>query len=144
MEKVKILIAEDDKIVRRLYEQAFIEEVFERQIVTNGEDALNTYLAWNPDIMVLDIMMPLMTGYTVLKTIRKDHSDQITTIIMASSISDKENIVSCLKLGIQGYIAKPFKSGEVVKKVLDYYHQKNPQKAEVALITFDEKKSAGK
>ena len=133
MEKIKILIAEDDKMVRRLYDEAFIEDVFEKQIVSNGEDAFNTYLTWKPEIMILDIMMPLMTGYTVLQKIRKENSDLNTTIIMASSISDKENVVSCLKLGIQGYITKPFKADEIAKRALDYYHQKNAQRAKDAI-----------
>jgi len=69
-EKLKILIAEDDKIAQAFYEECLPEAEFEKRIRANGEDAMDAYLEWKPNIVILDIMLHEMTGYSVLKKIR--------------------------------------------------------------------------
>ena len=67
MDKLKILIVEDDKILLALYDEFLVNDVFEKQLITNGKEGLEVYKSWKPDIIVLDIMLPLMSGYMVLK-----------------------------------------------------------------------------
>ncbi len=80
--------------------------------------------------------MPLMTGYQLLKKIRDTEplakksdgkcNQKRTVVIMATALNTKEDIVDCLKLGINGYIVKPIKHKEVNDKILEYYRKIYP------------------
>ena len=87
---------------------------------------------WHPDIIVLDIFLPEMTGYQVLKTIRTDIEDKKTTIVMATSLSSSQDVQSCIKLGVEGYIIKPFQCGEIGVKILSYHAKREPERAQKA------------
>jgi CheY-like chemotaxis protein len=131
--KIKILVAEDEGLIRKIYDNGLHKDVFERRIVSNGKDAMKVYKEWNPDIIVLDFNMPIMNGYSVLKEIREKSKDKDTTIIMVTSLSFKDYVMSCIKLGIQGYIVKPIKVGKVGERVLEYYQKANPLEGKAAL-----------
>lgn len=123
-EKLKILIAEDEEVTRQLVQIAFKdEEQFEARVVSDGEQALAVFKEWQPDIVLLDIVMPHMNGFTALKTIRQTLHDTATTVIMVSSVSDKQDIVACVKLGIQGYVLKPFEVKNLAGTVVGYHRQ---------------------
>lgn len=133
MDKIKILVAEDVRLIQKIYESGLLQDVFETRIVSNGKNAMKVYSAWNPDIILLDVRMPEMTGYSVLKEIREKNEDNSTTIIMATVLSYEDDIEACINLGIQGYIVKPIKVGEIGEKILKYYRKVNPEKARAAL-----------
>ncbi|MCX5876453.1 MAG: response regulator [Deltaproteobacteria bacterium] len=123
-EKLKILIAEDEEVTRHLFQIAFRDEQFEARLVGDGEEALVAFKAWHPDIILLDIMMPQMNGFETLQVIRQTLHDTATTVIMVSSVTDKQDIVACAKLGIQGYVLKPFEVKNLAATVVGY-HQKH-------------------
>lgn len=118
---LKILIAEDNKLTQTLYKQGLPASLCEIKIVSNGEEAIAVYKEWHPDIILLDYSMPILNGYLALKTIRDKEDDKTTSIIMVTSMSDKEHIIACAKIGIQGYIIKPFKTTEIAKQILELY-----------------------
>ncbi|MBU1405007.1 MAG: response regulator [Proteobacteria bacterium] len=123
-EKLKILIAEDEEVTRQLFQIAFRDgEQFEIRLAADGEEALAVFKSWQPDILLMDIMMPLMNGFTALKTIRQTLKDTATTVIMVSSVADKQEVLACLKLGIQGYVLKPFQAKALAETVLGYHRQ---------------------
>jgi CheY-like chemotaxis protein/HPt (histidine-containing phosphotransfer) domain-containing protein len=122
--RIKILIAEDDRSIKDIYEIVLSEEIFEKKFVDDGEIVLTAYNSWQPDILILDIMLPGKTGYVILKEIREEMEDRLTTIIMATSLSEQSDVLDCLKLGIQGYIVKPFNKIELSRKILEC-HRKN-------------------
>ncbi|MDH3360125.1 MAG: response regulator [Desulfobulbaceae bacterium] len=122
MSKLKILIAEDEEVTQKLYAISFRNEEHELRYAGNGEDALEIYNSWHPDIIILDIMMPSLNGYQTLETIRTNIKDNATTVIMATAVTDKKDIIACAKLGIQGYILKPFAAKNLAKTVLDYHY----------------------
>jgi len=113
MPKLKILIAEDSKSMQAFYAQSIPNEFYEKTIVADGEVALHAYATAKPDIILLDMNMPLVNGYEVLKTIRVKYKDPLTTIVMVTSASEKNDVVACAQLGIQGYLVKPFKPEEL-------------------------------
>ncbi len=121
MNKIKILIAEDEEVTQQLYAIGFRGEEFEVRIANNGEDALKIYKGWRPDIFILDIMMPQMNGFQTLNVLRNKIKDTTTTVIIASAVSDKQEIIACAKLGIQGYIIKPFTTKTLAVNVLGYH-----------------------
>ncbi|MFH1075389.1 MAG: response regulator [Pseudomonadota bacterium] len=132
IDKLKILVIEDDERVVALYDRGLAGNVFEKCFVRNGSDALAIYKSWAPDIVLLDIMLPGMSGYSILKEIREHNKDWTTTIIMATSINKKEEVVNCAKLGIQGYIVKPFSYKVIGAKILQYYQNTDPVRARTA------------
>lgn len=126
MEKIKILVAEDIKATVRLYDKALNDRFFDKKFACDGQKALRYYQEWQPDIIVLDIQMPLMSGYSVLKKIREEFGDNKSTIIMATSLSSDDDINSCAAYGIQGYIAKPFKLKELEDQIMKGFSKKYP------------------
>ena len=70
MDKLKILIAEDNSFSRKFYDTYISETVFAKQFAVNGFEALEIYGNWKPDIVLLDLMMPVMSGQEVLQNIR--------------------------------------------------------------------------
>jgi len=131
-DKIKILIVEDDHTTRLLYDKGLFNQIFDKKMVVSGKEAILVYNEWHPDIIMLDIYLLEMTGYQVLKAIRTTIKDNETTIVMATSLSDKEDILSCMKLGIEGYIIKPFSCSEIGAKILGYYAKKEPERARKA------------
>ena len=124
MPKLKLLVAEDSKFMQYFYESELSPELYEPKIVSDGEQALAEYKTWRPDIVLLDMYMPIINGYQALKTIREGYQDKSTTIIMATSANEKDDIIACAKLGIQGYMVKPFEPEVMNKAILQYHQQK--------------------
>jgi CheY-like chemotaxis protein len=121
--KLKVVIAEDVDNYRVIYDSVLNDDSFEKRFANNGIEAVRTYVEWPPDLVIMDIMMPLMSGYVALKEIREmeRESGKNTTIIMASSMSDSSDIEDCAKVGIQGYILKPFEHEGFAEKIIKYH-----------------------
>lgn len=141
MDKLKILIVEDDKSLLDLYDLALPNSLFDKNMVEDGVRAVEVYSSWRPDIILLDILMPNMSGCEVLKEIRETFRDRSTTIVMATSVDAKGEITCCERLGIQGYIVKPFDHKNVAERVLEFYKQTASEKAEEALMQLAEIRS---
>jgi len=131
-DKIKILIAEDEPTTRLIYDKGLFEEIFDKKMADSGKEAILIYQEWHPDIIILDIYLHEMTGYQVLKTIRTSLNDKKTAIVMVTVLSGREDVSSCLKLGIEGYIVKPFQRMEIALKILSYYARKAPAVARQA------------
>jgi len=125
MERIKVLAVEDEEVTQQLIRIGLKDQRFDLRVVANGEEALVEYKAWKPDIILLDIIMPVMNGFEVLEHIRTTLEDRETTVIMLSSVSSKGDILECIKLGIQGYILKPFAAKQLAETVLKYHGAKS-------------------
>ena len=121
--KIKLLIVEDDESLLNLYNMALGDDMFEKHTATNGLAAVREYASWKPDIIILDILMPKMLGYSVLKEIRELHGDSRTTIIVSSSVDTEADIEYCREQGIQGYIIKPFDHKTLAGEILAYHEK---------------------
>ncbi len=119
--KLKVLIADDSKVSQIMIDEALSSELYSKRPAVNGQEALDLYYKWGPDVILLDIMMPLVSGYTALKEIRlhekNEKKPKKTVVIMLTALSDKESIVDCMKLGIQGYMVKPFHKEELCSRI---------------------------
>lgn len=118
MDKLKILIVEDDRSLSNLYDVALPGELFEKKFMDNGTEAMAAYLSWKPDVIILDILLPGKCGYTILEEIREKWKDENTTIIISSCLDEKSSVSDCEDLGIQGYIVKPFDHKTLADKVV--------------------------
>jgi len=130
MDKLKVLVAEDDKTTQKLYDRFLPEEIFDLCLAKTGGEALETYRTWQPEVIILDLMLPEISGYSVLKEIREDLENKTIPIIISSSLSKRDDILSCAKFGIQGYFTKPIIWKEIGVKVLECFQKTYPQMAD--------------
>lgn len=121
--KQKILIVDDDSNIADLISLYLMKECYETRIVGDGEAALAAVCAFEPDLILLDLMLPGMDGYQVCREVR---SSKDTPIIMLSAKGEIFDKVLGLEMGADDYMEKPFDSKELVarvKAVLRRYHK---------------------
>ena len=104
-EKPYILVVDDDPNISHLVELYLQKENFEVKAVARGDDAVNEFHRLPPDLMLLDVMLPGMDGYQVLKAVRKSGSIPVIMLTARDETFDK---VLGLELGADDYITKPF------------------------------------
>ena len=114
MASEKVLIVDDDKNICELLRLYLEKEGFQTVIVNDGEEAITAFKDENPDIMLLDIMLPKLDGWQVCREIRKFSDKPIIRITAKGETFDK---VLGLELGADDYIAKPFETKEVVARI---------------------------
>ncbi|MDR3569675.1 MAG: response regulator [Syntrophobacteraceae bacterium] len=141
-EKLKTLIIEDSKPIQVIYKVGLSDTIFEKRFEADGNTALEIYKSWRPDIIVLDLTIQGMSGFLLLKEIREGQKDAITTVVVASSLSDGNTVIDILKLGVAGYIVKPFTHKEIGKKILDSYKRMHPERAEEAFAVLNADREA--
>ncbi len=112
--KQKILIVDDDNNIAELIALYLTKECFETSIVNDGEGALSQFQSFQPNLILLDLMLPGIDGYQVCREIRQK-SD--VPIIMLSAKGETFDKVLGLELGADDYIIKPFDSKELVARV---------------------------
>ena len=110
----KILIVDDEASIRRILETRFKMLGFDTVTASDGEEALDIFHKFNPDIVVLDIMMPKVDGYGVTKEIRKNAD---TPIIILTALGDVAERITGLELGADDYVVKPFSPKELEARV---------------------------
>lgn len=112
--KQKILIVDDDVNIAELISLYLTKECFDTLIVNDGEEALTNFQTYQPNLILLDLMLPGIDGYEVCREIRKTSSAPIIMLSAKGEIFDK---VLGLELGADDYIIKPFDSKELVARV---------------------------
>lgn len=134
MEKQRILIVDDDENIAELISLYLIKECFSTEIAYNGQDALKLVSTYNPQLILLDIMLPDIDGYEVCTEIRRTRQ---TPIIMLSAKGEVFDKVLGLKLGADDYMIKPFDSNELVARVKAVLRRTSmmPEQTTVALHT---------
>ena len=112
--KQKILIVDDDENIAEIISLYLTKECFETQIAPDGESAIEMFETFNPDLVLLDIMLPGIDGYGVCRQIR---ATSMTPIIMLSAKGEVFDKVLGLELGADDYMEKPFDTKELVARV---------------------------
>ena len=112
--KTKILIVDDDNNIAELISLYLTKECYDTQIVNDGEEALAAFDSYNPNMILLDLMLPGIDGYQVCREIRTKSNVPIIMLSAKGEIFDK---VLGLELGADDYIMKPFDSKELVARV---------------------------
>lgn len=110
----RVLVVDDEKAILELLRATLQPEGYETLGATNGTEALQIMVREQPDIMILDIMMPGIDGFEVLRQIRQYSG---MPVIMLSARSDMADKVKCLNLGADDYITKPFGTVELLARL---------------------------
>ncbi|MCH7551991.1 response regulator [Patescibacteria group bacterium] len=114
----KILIIEDDKFLRELLVKKVGSEGYEVVVATDGEEGLKMAKEENPSLILLDLILPAMDGFEVLRRIKEAEETKHIPVIILSNLGQKEDIDKGVKLGAKDYMIKAhFTPGEIAKKI---------------------------
>ena len=119
-QKAKVLIVDDEPFNLDVLQQEL--EDLDYQIITasNGQEALDNIKKHQPDLILLDLMMPILDGFAVLSEIKANNDLRDIPVIIVSAASDSKNIVKGIKQGADDYITKPIDADHLVKKVKEH------------------------
>ncbi len=113
----KILIVDDEPNIVMTLEYTFKKSNYEVFIARDGQEALDILKTNYPDVIILDIMMPMVDGFATLEQIRKDDNLQHTKVMFLSAKNKESDIEKGLALGADAYMTKPFSIKKVIEKV---------------------------
>lgn len=117
-EPVHILIVEDDLFLAEIYQKKFEMEGFKVSMANNGEKAITDIKKKNPDLVLLDILLPKLDGFSVLEAVKADASVKNIPIILLTNLGQQDDVQRGLEKGAADYLIKThFKPSEVVDKV---------------------------
>ena len=114
---LKVLTVDDSKTIRMIVKKAFKPfdcSLFEAE---NGVEGLAAAAREKPDLIVLDITMPVMNGAEMLQKLKQEDDLKAIPVIMLTAESGKENVMKIVKLGVQDYMVKPFKGEQLIERV---------------------------
>jgi len=117
MSKRKILIIEDDRDIVEMLEYNLKEEGYETVSALNGEQGVELAGKERPDLIILDIMLPIMDGFEVCRTLKNDDGLAHIPIIILSAKSQETDKVVGLELGADDYVTKPFSPRELIARM---------------------------
>ena len=114
----KILIVEDDDFLRSLAVTKLEKEGFVVTMAADGQSGLASVTADKPDLIILDLMLPVMSGFDVLKQLKSDDATKDIKVIVFSNLGEESDIKTCLDLGANDYLVKAnFTLDELVDKI---------------------------
>jgi two-component system, OmpR family, alkaline phosphatase synthesis response regulator PhoP len=117
MSKSKILIADDNLTNVELLE-AYLDGVeCETAVAVDGRDTLNKVAEFQPDLILLDIMMPKLSGFEVCKTLKRDPQTKQIMILMVTALNELGDIERAISAGCDDFLSKPVNKMELVKRV---------------------------
>lgn len=110
----RILVVEDDPDSAMILEAYLRRDGFEVEIARDGVQAVDLFASWRPNLVLLDLMLPRLSGTEVLSRIRRSGD---TPVIMMSAIGDEPEKIGALRYGADDYVVKPYSTKEVVARV---------------------------
>lgn len=105
---MKLLIIEDDIFFQKFYKTQLVGQGFEVDVALNGEEGLTKIKSFQPNVILLDIIMPVKDGFEVLETLAKDGSIKQLSILVFSTLGQEKDVKRALELGAKDYVNKSF------------------------------------
>ncbi len=132
----KILVVEDEEKISEVIVSYLENSGYQAIVASSGEDALALYSEHKPELIILDLMLPGMSGEQVCETIRKTSE---VSIIMLTAKSDEEHVIGGLKLGADDYISKPFSPRQLMARIEAVLRRGNKPTASDGLVVLNDK-----
>jgi DNA-binding response OmpR family regulator len=115
--KAQILIVDDEPGVAQTIQERLEMSGYGVITASNGKEGLAMAVEEEPDIVLLDVKMPVMDGFEMLEALRKDQEGKSRVVMMVTVSSEKEDMARAEAYGVEDYIVKPFELGTLVEKV---------------------------
>jgi DNA-binding response OmpR family regulator len=122
MDRKKILAVDDEPNILSAVKDT-LEDSYQVITAKTGKEALKVIDAQNPDLVIMDVMMPEMDGFEAVKTLRSKRSPSNPPVIFLSAKSSMSDVEQGLKIGGFDYITKPFSPAKLLKKVQDVFER---------------------
>lgn len=113
----KLLLVDDDRDVVENLSRRLQAEGYRVETAHDGQEALQKVATANPDVIILDLMLPKLNGFEVLKEVREKHKGKWRPVIIISAKSEMESLKRCYNLEADHYITKPFTVDDLVRGV---------------------------
>jgi two-component system, OmpR family, alkaline phosphatase synthesis response regulator PhoP len=120
----KILFVDDEADLIETLRFPLELEGYDVLVSNNGEEALNKARQEEPDLILLDIMLPKMDGYTICRLLKSDEKHRHIPILMLTARTQERDRQTAMQMGADEYITKPFDIDEVIKKIKSYFDKK--------------------
>ncbi len=130
----KVLIVEDDNNIAELLHLYLEKEGYETAVASDGGKGVELFRSLQPDLVLLDIMLPVMDGWSVCRKIREESK---TPIIMLTAKGETMDKVSGLEMGADDYIVKPFEMKEVLARIHAVLRRFGEEETQTKCLTFD-------
>ncbi|NEP41516.1 MAG: response regulator, partial [Okeania sp. SIO2H7] len=111
--RYRLLVVDDTKVNRQLLKQWLVPFGFEIEEATNGREAVEMYRKWNPDLIFMDIRMPVMDGYEATQEIKSAPEDKTCAVVAVTASVFEEEKAAVFEAGCDDFIRKPFKDGDI-------------------------------
>lgn len=124
----RVIIIEDDEFLAKMYEKKLGVESFVVKIALNGKDGLKLINQFKPDLIILDLLLPGISGWEVLKILKGKKATKDIPVIILSNLNKEEQVDRGLSLGAEDYLVKVnFLPSEVINKIKEvlWRHKKN-------------------
>lgn len=132
---IKIVLAEDEAALGQIIKESLETRDFEVLLCEDGDKAFKTYKTENPDILVLDVMMPKKDGFTLAKEVRE--IDDTIPIIFLTAKSQTQDVVEGFTIGGNDYLKKPFSMEELIVRIHNLINRTKLQKTVDILVIGD-------
>ena len=113
----KVLIVDDEPYNIEYLRQELVDYDYELLLASNGKQAIEVINSDEPDVILLDIMMPVMDGFDVLKELRSKGKLKDTAVVIISALTDISSIAKGIELGADDYLSKPFDKNLLLEKI---------------------------
>ncbi len=111
----KILLVDDAAFMRMRSAKLLVEHGYEVSEAENGQDAITKYQSYNPDLVLMDITMPVMDGITATREIKT--LDPAAKIVMVSALGQQTMVIEAIKAGAKDFVVKPFEPEKILSTV---------------------------
>jgi two-component system response regulator MprA len=132
----KILVIDDDKKITAFLRRSLVFEGYDVQVAGNGEEGLKLAASWQPDLVLLDVLMPGMDGWEVCRRLRGAGPD--LPVLMLTARDEVADRVKGLDLGADDYLVKPFALEELMARVRALLRRKGEGKAAVQALAYED------
>jgi two-component system OmpR family response regulator len=136
MSDIKVLVVDDEPNIRDLLSASLKFAGYEVQTAINGKQAVETAVTWQPDIIVLDVMLPDMNGFSITKKLRS--MDVNTPVLFLTARDETQDKITGLTVGGDDYVTKPFSLDEILARLQAILRRSSAQELQASVIKVGE------
>lgn len=124
----RLVVIEDDEVLSSTLQKSLKEAGFSVTLAKDGKEGLQTVQEQAPDLVLLDILLPGLSGLDVLAKLKQEEKTKDIPVLILSQLSDQDNISRAISLGAQGYLVKSdYALEDIVKKVQEFFQKSKTQ-----------------